>query len=503
LTFSIRRKIAMSATVDPTNRERETKIAHGAIKAAIRSLSDLPGPRGLPLVGNLLQIEIARLHKQCEAWARDYGPIYRLRLGPLNVIVVARNDLIVEMHRDRPDRWRRPKVFAEVIAEMGTSGLFSAEGADWQRQRRLMMAAFDPGHVKRFFPLLVESTERLQKLLSRAAHEEVPIDLQALLRRYTVDVTARLAFGIDMNTLEHPDHPLQGHLDQVFPKLMQRVTIPFPYWRWLKLPSDRALDRHLQQVHTAIRGFIATTRERIRSNPNLEDAPTNLLEAMIVARDEGGVGFDDQELIGQVFTVLLAGEDTTANSIAWALYLLHKRPQSWSQMVAEVDSALGEMTLPMDFEQTRNLLYVEAVINEAMRLRPVAPILALESVEDTTLADVAVPAGTRVYCLMRPGAVEPSLADDATDFVPDRWLSHDSADGRALRRVSLPFGAGPRTCPGRYLAMLEMKMVLAMIARDFDLVEVGASNGAEPRERLAFTMFPEDIRLRVKVRDRS
>jgi cytochrome P450 len=118
-------------------------------------------------------------------------------------------------------------------------------------------------------------------------------------------------------------------------------------------------------------------------------------------------------------------------------------------MVAEIDATLKAEALLAEFEQMRGIPYVEAVMNEAVRLKPVALMVGLEAARGTTLADLTVPAGTRVFCLTRPGAVDPSRATDAAEFNPDRRMNQDAAEDRALRGASLPFGAGPRICPGR------------------------------------------------------
>src|SRR6267154_2147248 len=216
-----------------------------AAAAGLRALRQIPGPPAWPLVGNLLQVELPRMHAQLEAWADRYGPLYRLRLGWRNALVVSHPELIAAMLRDRPDGWRRMQAMQAVIREMGSHGLFSAEGDDWRRQRRLVMAAFDPGHLRSYFPSLLRVTERLKGRLDAAARERESIDLQRVLMRYTVDVSAGLAFGIDMNTLQDRGDALQSHLDKVFPMFARRITAAFPLWRYFKLPSDRAFDRHL------------------------------------------------------------------------------------------------------------------------------------------------------------------------------------------------------------------------------------------------------------------
>lgn len=477
------------------------------VVTAPRPLAALSGPPAWPLVGHLPQIDTTRLHAQLEGWAVEHGPLYRLRLGRRDALVVTQSDLIAALMRDRPDGWRRPHGVQRAIAEMGAHGVFSAEGDDWRRQRRIVMRAFDPAHLKRYFPSLVRVTERLRACLDEIARSGRPVDLQTLLMRYTVDVTAGLAFGIDMNTQQHPDDALQGHLDQVFPMLMKRIFAPLPWWRVVRLPSDRAFERHLAKVHEAVAGFVAAARERMRREPALYEQPTNLLEALIAARDDEGAGLSEEGLAGNVLTVLLAGEDTTANTLGWTLHLLHTHRDAWQSLVASVDAALGEADLPRDFDVARDLPAIERAVGESMRLFPVAPLLLFECQRDSTVGDVALPAGAMVMCVMRPGATNRALASDAAEFRPARWAeaADDAAsDGaaRSLLKASMPFGAGPRLCPGRYLAMLEMKMVLATLARRYELVDVRTDDGSPPQERLAFTMFPLGLQLRIAPRRR-
>jgi cytochrome P450 len=471
--------------------------------SSVTPLRGLPGPRAWPLLGNLPQIDVARMHAQLEAWVDRYGPTFKVELGPRPMLVVSRAESIAAIMRDRPDGWRRMETMRDAIRESGSHGLFSAEGDEWRRQRRLVMAAFDPAHLKRYFESMVQVTDRLRQRLDAAARSGEAIDLQTILMRYTVDITTGLAFGIDLNTQQHPDHPLQGHLEVMFPMLMRRLNAPFPWWRYVRLPSDRAFDRHLVHIHEAVRGFVQAARERIERDPALRERPQNLIEALILARDDHGASLSEEELLGNVLTVLLAGEDTTANTLCWMLYLLHMDRAVWSELVAEVDSVLGQAALPRQFESTRRLDAIERCASEAMRLRPVAPLFFFENNRDTVVEGVHLPAGTPVICLARKAAVEARLAADAGEFRPARW-DPASADqdpaGRALLRASIPFGAGPRLCPGRYLAMLEIKMVVAMLARNFELIEVATGDGAAPREHLAFTMYPEGLKMRLAAR---
>ena len=459
----------------------------------LRKISELPGPRGLPILGNALQIDSATLHLTAEKWSREYGEFFSFRIGARRFLALANPETIAAVLRDRPDGFNRGQRLVEISKYMGFSGVFSANGEAWRRQRPMVMASFDPGHIKTYFPALARVTERFEKRWRRAAAAGETIDLQADLMRYTVDVTSGLAFGADINTLESDDEVIQAHLDHIFPALFKLLLSPFPAWAWLK---DRRLDAHLKALHEAVAGFIAQARSRMTAEPGLRDKPTNLIEAMLAARDNPDSGLSDDDVAGNVLTMLLAGEDTTANTLAWMIYLLYRHPEALKRARAEV---LGKDL--HHYESITPLPFVDACINETMRLKPVAPIIILQPARDTIIADIEVPKDTLLMCLMRAGAIDERRFPDARAFDPGRWLS--GASGASPKRVSMPFGAGPRLCPGRYLAILEMKMVTTMLLNNFGIESVSTPDGGEAREHLAFTMYPEDLRLRLREKPKA
>jgi cytochrome P450 len=464
-----------------------------------RRIRELPGPPGLPILGNALQLKSTRLHLVAEAWSRKYGDYFRIRIGRRELLVVADRDAIAGMLRDRPDGFQRNTRLSEVAKKMGFGGLFSSNGEHWRRQRPMVMASFDPAHIKTYFPALVRVTERFARRWRRAAAAGASIELQPDLMRYTVDVTAGLALGADINTLESDDEVIQSHLDKVLPAVFKRLMSPFPKLHAL-LPRYWRLPRHRRALQRAVDGFIAQARERMSRNPQLRTHPTNLIEAMIAARDNEGSGLDDGAVSGNVLTMLLAGEDTTANTLAWMIYFLSRHPGALRRARDEVRAVIGTGAVPTQQEQVSALHFVEACMHETMRLKPVAPIMINEAVRDGVVAGIEVPKGQLVLCLMRRGATDERHFRNAVTFDPDRWLG-DGAAGKAAssaKRVAMPFGAGPRLCPGRYLAMLEIKMVIAMLLSSFEIQSVTTPDGGDAQEALAFTMAPVGLRMRVR-----
>ena len=481
----------------------------------LRSFADLPGPRGRPWIGNLGQFKITGAHLQFEEWCKDYGPLYKLKLGGRKVVVVGDHTLVAQILRDRPDGFRRTARLNEIWTEMGLpTGVFGANGDEWKRQRRMVMAGFDPVHVKAYFPSLQGVAQRLSGRWHKAARTGATIDLQSDLMRYTVDTIAGLAFGAEINTLESDAVVIQQHLDKIFPALFSRIFKPVPLWRWFKSAEDRLLENSLREVMQAVNGFVAEARARMLADPGLREHPKNLLEAMIAAADMPDSGITDEQVAGNVITMLLAGEDTTANTLAWMIHLMWLNRDTLVRATEEVCRVCADPSAPT-FSEMAQLDYVEACANETMRLKPVAPQLPLQTLRETVIGDVLLPAGIVVIGLMRRDSVSDNFLPEAAAFKPERWLDADGQTGNAdsggfpahsglsahsAKRLSMPFGAGPRICPGRYLALLEMKMAMATLLGQFDIAAVDTPDGLPAREVLNFTMTPVGLTMRLQTR---
>ncbi|MFZ5653097.1 MAG: cytochrome P450 [Pseudomonadota bacterium] len=472
--------------------------AGAAAPAARVRPAELPGPRSLPLIGDLHRVRRSAFHLTLEEGARRWGTLYRFRFGRRPMAVVSDAELANAVLRARPDDFRRSSQLERVsVLGVGTGGIFMAEGERWRRQRPVITQSLDAGHLRQFFPTLLKVTERLERRWRAPGAPRDGRAVQADLMRFTVDVTASLAFGQDINTLEDRGEVIQQHLDKIFPTIQRRLLAPFPYWRWLRLPGDRDLERSVRRIYATIADFVAAARAQLESCPELCERPANLLQSLLVAA-AADTRFGEREVADNVLTMLLAGEDTTANTLAWALYFLAGHPQVQERIAAEVAAAVpgGRLT---DFGQLRELVYVDAVIQETMRLKPVAPINIVEANRDLDIGPLRLRRGDAVVILARAIALrEPAFADHPERFDPSRWLRGDAGRRGFHPHSFMPFGSGPRLCPGRSLALLEMKAVLAMVGAAFRVEP--AVDLALVRERLAFTMSPEGLRLRLVAR---
>jgi cytochrome P450 len=460
-----------------------------------RTIKDLPGPRGLPLIGNAHQIRSHDAHLRFEEWSRLYGPVFRFDLGPRHWVGISDGEEIHRLLRERPDGFRRPREIKSISDETDTTGLFAEEGEGWHRSRRLVVSAFNANRLQSYFHVIARASRRLQADLARVADGRTGIEISRQLRCFTVDITSELAFGHDLNTLENGDHELQTHIQLILEVNGRRSLRPFPYWRWIRLPADRAIDRSLAVVHEAVDGFIAAARRRMAERPELLEEPENLLEGMLAAQRAEGT-FTDEEIAGNVITLLVAGEDTTAFTTAWTLWFLARNRDLQERCAIEALGALsakGELDTPDSFER---LDLTEATLREAMRLKPVAPVITLETIGEAAIAGATIPAGTALMLATRASAL--AAVERGGEFDPERWLGSKDDPARPDQRAFLAFGAGPRFCPGRNLAFLLAKAALATILSGFSF-ELDPS--ADPvTEFLNFTVVPKDLRLLLSER---
>ncbi|SAL21564.1 cytochrome P450-like protein [Caballeronia peredens] len=487
--------------------------------ASLREVDDLPSPRGLPLLGNLHQLPPATHHLTLERWAAELGTPYVFHFGTTPVTVWNDIELSHTVLRERPQRYRRYAPIERILKEFGCNGLFSIEGEAWEPQRRLVMQALSIPHIKAFYPTLAAITERLRRRWEAAARAGDVVDMIDDLKRFTVDVTSTLAFGEDPNTLENERVLIQEQLAMLLPMLMARVNAPVAYWHYVKFPRDRKFDDAMVAVHRHIRELMTRARARMRENAAAQACeallaetspePSNLLEAMLALRDEPGSGITDDDVSANVLTMLVAGEETTATSIAWALRFLGADEALQTRVAAHARHVLGDAAVCPNYGAMRELDLCEALCTEASRLHPVAPYLSLEPLEEVRLQGVRLPAGTKMFLLNRPAMLDPQNFADPGRYDPDRWLHdhrqiQDAASGCPAHRGAheprayLQFGAGPRVCPGRHLAAVEMRLVLSMLMANFTAQL--AVDPAQIREICAFTAVPSAMPMRLALR---
>lgn len=459
------------------------------------TLKDLKTPDEHWLFGSTGRYEPEDFHLYLYEHQKKLGHIYKIHFLKKPSVVLSDAPAIQTILKSRPGRFRRVSNFETILKELGAHGVFTAEGEEWNQHRKLVNPAFKVAQLKAFFPTLTEITQRLCQTIT---NQGTDFNFQEMMKRYTVDITSALSFGTDINTLEHPNSELQQSLSVMFPMISSRLKMPIPYWRFFKLKKDKELDKALVFVHKQIHLFIEAARNRITAAKE-DIEPRNILESLILAKDEQGKPFSDEMITGNVLTLLMAGEDTTANTLAWAMDYLVDKPALQEELYQEIQE-----NYPANNTVTRNQLSWEdldrfplimGAAQESMRLKPVAPLLFLEGLEDEDICGYQIPKGTMITALLSTASFDSALFENPEEFDPHRWSSMPAENLKKISRELMPFGGGPRLCPGRQLALTEMKIGLIEMIRQFKFVRTDGYKAS--RELFLLTVVPENLMVRA------
>lgn len=463
-------------------------------QAPVSTLAELPGPPRNPILGNMTSFRDRPPHLVMEQWAAQYGQMYQFSLGRQRNLVISDAELVRKILRARPEDFRRQRKLADAIEQTGFRGVFTAEGKDWQRQRRLVMQGLTPNVVSAASSNIRTVTDRLAERWGQAADESQIVDVVGDLKRYSMDVVLWLSLGIDLNATENPDQDLQTAVDTWFNAIGRRVRQPVPYWRYFKLPVDRRSDRAIELLQKTARDAIEAVRQ---NRAQWQGKPSNILEALLDESEKPDSDFTADNVFGNAVTMLTAGEDTTANAMSWLLYYCSIQPALATQLRQSILTVFGSKPIELTAETIRQLPQLQAVCLEVMRRRPVAPMIGLTTARPMTIAGLEVPAQQALTLLPRVAnrATPAQLNNDELEL-PD--LDSESRMSANASSNQFAFGGGPRLCPGRYLALTEMTHLAAMALTRFEFSLAVPKQDIE--EAFTFTMGPKTLPLTFRRR---
>ncbi len=454
------------------------------------TVKSLPSPKGHMILGHLPQFQTPNKHQVLERWVEECGELYRINFVGKELMVSANADINNEILKLRPQKFKRLAKMNEILVEMGVNGVFNAEGESWKRHRKPVADALNAQKIKEFFPVLQDKTQSLLKKLKQYEENQKTIDIRKYCMSFTIDVTTAIAFGYELGTLNNKENDFQEHLEIVFPMINERITAPIPIWRFVKRKKDKKLEKSMQTIEATIHKFINEAKTRIKDNPLLKEKPSNFLEALLGDNEE--TNFSDQEIYGNIFTMLLAGEDTTSNTISWIIYYLSQNPEIVSKIRKESVEVYGDNEIAETNKQLGKLIYTNAVIQEAIRLKPTTPQLYLEANEEVCIENLLIPKGTKIIIQTKVAQTQETYFTNADKFMPERWMKSECP----MHQIHAPevikaFGGGARFCPGKYLATNEMLILVSAICKNFNI-----SLSVDPKkvtEQFEFTMYPDNL----------
>jgi cytochrome P450 len=389
------------------------------------------------------------------AIARDFGDVAYTRLGPFDIYLVSHPDDIRDVLVTNNHAFMKGRGLQEARRVLG-DGLLTSEGVHHRRQRRLIQPIFHHSRIDEYGAVMVEEAERA----SNSWKDGARMDVHAEMTRLTLLIVGRTLFDAD---LAGDAAGVRQALAQVL-QIFERVSSPLgPLLDRLPLPSTRRFERARRDLDAVIGRMIS---ERRAAAARGEPPGRDVLSLLIAAQDhDSGDAMTDQQVRDEAMTLFLAGHETTAQLMTWIWYLLSRNPEAAGTLHEELDRVMGDR--PPTVQDIPHLPFTEMVLTEAMRLYPPAYVLGRLALEDVSIREYRVPAGSTV--LVSPYVVhhDPRWYPEPFRFDPSRW-ANDGASSRP-RQTFIPFGGGPRVCIGEGFAWMEAKLLLATIARRWEV----------------------------------
>ncbi|KAK7380690.1 hypothetical protein VNO78_33205 [Psophocarpus tetragonolobus] len=425
-----------------------------------------PGPLSFPIIGNLHQFK-QPLHRAFHAIAQKHGPIFSLWLGSRFVVVVSSYSAIQECFTKNDIIFaNRPQFLTgKYIGYNNTTVVLASYGDHWRNLRRIMtLEVFSTHRINSFYEIRRDEIIRLiQKLAQDSPNGFAKVELKSRFSEMTFNIVMRLVSGkryygadCDVSDVEEAKQ---------FRKIIKElVTLggannPGDFLTLLRWFDFDGLEKRLKRISTITDTFLQGLIEEHRNGKH--DANTMIAHLLIQQQSQPEY-YTDQIIKGLTLVMLLAGTDTSAVTLEWAMSNLLNHPETLKKAKKEIDTHIGQKSL-VDESDIQNLPYLQSIIYETLRLHPAAPLLVPHlSSEDCTIGEYHIPRNT--ILLVNAWAIhrDPKSWSDPTHFKPERFENQDEAN------KLLPFGLGRRSCPGVNLAQRVISLTLALLIRCFE-----------------------------------
>jgi cytochrome P450/NADPH-cytochrome P450 reductase len=455
----------------------------------------IPGPPGLPLIGNVSDINADNPVESLCRLSAKYGPIFKFSLAGSERVVIGSQALMNEVC----DEDRFTKIVAAALEQVrhgAADGLFTAYGPQepaWGVAHRVLLPQLGPLSIRGMFPEMVDIASQLVLKWKRHGSSHT-IQVVDDFTRLTLDTIALCAMDYRFNSYYSESmHPFVDAMSD-----------------FLKVSGDRSrrdgITQMFYRTETAkywedIELLRKTSLEVIKTRRENPTDKKDLLNGMLYGVDpKTGETMTDESIVNNMITFLIAGHETTSGLLSFTFYYLLKHPESLHRAQKEVDDLIGKG--PITVDHLTKLPYLNAVLRESLRLSPTAPIISLTAKEDTVLdGKYPVKAGSPIIALFSMIHRDPACyGNDADEFRPERLLDAEfERRNKEFPNCWKPFGNGMRACIGRPFAWQESLLVLAMLLQNFNFSMEDPSY--QLQIKLTLTMKPKGFFMRAHLRN--
>ncbi|MTH98325.1 cytochrome P450 [Roseibium sp. RKSG952] len=421
-------------------------------------------------------------------WGADdfQGRLRSKKVMSRELVICNRPDVVREAFQtNHASLQRKSPQMRHALEPLIGDGLFVSDTETWTKRRKVVAPIIHGSRVPGFAPIMVETIEETRDhWLAKGRGAEV--DALADMAHLTAEIICRTIFGRTLGK-NYAGEVVEGftdyqrHIDQI--DLISMLGLP----EWLPRYRNGAIRKSVKRILSVLDKIIDSYSEQKQSGE------TSVIGGLLEARDDDGNPLSREAIRNEAAVIFMAGHETTANTLAWAWYLLSQSPRIAQKLQAEVDQVLGGRTAT--FADVRSLPYTKAVVEETLRLYPPVPILAREAMEDTTIGKKTFAKGSLVMVVPWLMHRNPVLWHKPDVFLPERFLNPKSKKPNKYGYV--PFSIGPRICAGLQFGMTEAILSLAILARTFELklkpgtdVQPVARLTLRPGETLPMTLHP-------------
>ncbi|XP_027072052.1 6,7,8-trihydroxycoumarin synthase-like [Coffea arabica] len=430
-----------------------------------------PGPPGLPFIGNLHQFDSAKPHEYLWKLSKKYGPLMSLRIGSVPVVVISSSKMAKEALKthDLVFSGRRAYVSHQKLSYNGRDVAFSPYGEYWRQMRKVcVLHLFSLSRVQSFSPIIQDEISHLIQKISNLSCASKVINLSSIMTSLGSTIICRIAFG--------KKYDEEGHERKRFDQILQEsqammagffISDYLPSLSWIDKLSGMfaCLEKNFKDLDLFYQELIDE-----HLNPNRpETMKDDVLDILIQIKQEQSSGFELtwDHIKALLMNIFIAGTDTSAATVVWAMTALMKNPSALKKVQAEIRDLVGQKGAVVG-EKLQQLRYLDAVVNEALRLYPPAPVLvARETTQSCNIEGYEIGSKTLVYINDWAISRDPESWERPDEFIPERFLNN-AIDVRGNDFEVIPFGAGRRGCPGIHLGLSTVKLALANLLYSFE-----------------------------------
>lgn len=436
-------------------------------------MQEIPSPPGKPISGHFhpfYKDELGFLQRT----ALDYPVAANIRIFHFQAALFSHPDAVEHILQKAHANYNKDVLDYQILKRVLGNGLLTSDGSFWLKQRRTAQPAFHRDRINAYSTIMTEATDGLVNRLHKRRGLTVSID--GLMMELTLKIVGEALFGQDLSSISRDVGLYFGKANNL---LVKRLKAGMP--AWMITPSDIPLYLAGRRLRSIVSSIIKQRKKNIKQERSAEQERNaseqrnpNLLDRLLAARDpETGEPMSENQLRDEVMTLMLAGHETTANALTWTLYLLAQHQDIYLRLREEVKSATTAQIL-----DSQSLPYLNQVIEESMRLYPPAWIVARRTIQEDEILGYRVPAGRPVFACQYVTHRHPDFWQNPEKFDPERFSPENRK--RIHRFAYFPFGGGPRLCIGAGFAMLESRIILAELVRNFGFQHSGQTVELEP-----------------------